>query len=370
MKKVSLLTIHLGANFGSNLQTIATVETLKQHGCETEVINYIPERCTWKRFFRNSIRSVFSVVKMFVHIPIKMLNDHIYCSFLARHVQVSQPIYYKDDFAMVCPKADIYMTGSDQVWNSIHNEGLDKRYYFDGFPREAIKIAYSSSIGREELDASEYAEVKRMLGSYRAISVREASAKHLIENMGYKVMHLLDPTFMLRKEDWLQYMSKRIVKEPYLIVYLPYNIHNKALIYETIRKIATKKQLKVVSFSWHILPDKQADKTVFFASPGDFLSLMYHADYVVTNSFHGTAFSINFNKQFIVYLPSGFGTRIISILDLCKLKSRLLASDEVISVNHIDMPIDYTSVNVILDNERRKSHVFLEQALKDSPHVF
>lgn len=364
MKKVTLLTIHLGANFGSNLQTIATVEILKKHGCETEVVNYIPDRCTWNRFFKNSLKTVISVVKMFALLPVELANRYIYNSYLSKYVQVSKIVYAKDDFMSVCPKADVYMTGSDQVWNSEHNEGLDWRYYFDGFPDNTVKIAFSSSIGREKLDVEEYAEVKRMLGSYKAISVREASARRLIESMGYKAIHLLDPTFMLTRENWRNYMSKRLVKEPYLIIYLPYNVHDKSLIYQSIRKIADRKQLRVISFSWHILPDKLADKTVFFSNPGDFLSLMYYADYVMTNSFHGTAFSINLNKQFSVYLPSSFGTRIVSILDLCGLKGRLLEPDEIISDGKMDETIDYMSVNVVLEEERSKAHTFLEQALK------
>ena len=364
MKKVTLLTIHLGANFGSNLQTIATVEILKKHGCETEVVNYIPDRCTWNRFFKNSLKTVISVVKMFALLPVELANRYIYNSYPSKYVQVSKIVHAKDDFMSVCPKADVYMTGSDQVWNSEHNEGLDWRYYFDGFPDNTVKIAFSSSIGREKLDVEEYAEVKRMLGSYKAISVREASARRLIESMGYKAIHLLDPTFMLTRENWRNYMSKRLIKEPYLIIYLPYNVHDKSLIYQSIRKIADRKQLRVISFSWHILPDKLADKTVFFSNPGDFLSLMYYADYVMTNSFHGTAFSINSNKQFSVYLPSSFGTRIVSILDLCGLKGRLLEPDEIISDGKMDETIDYMSVNVVLEEERSKAHTFLEQALK------
>lgn len=365
MKKISLLTIHVGENFGSNLQTIATVEALKKHGCVTTVVNYIPDRRTWKRFFKRYLVSIQSVVKMPFLLFVEIMNKHIYNSYLAKHVKVSKPIYPKDNFVDACPKADTYVTGSDQVWNSIHNEGLDKRYYFDGFPQDTVKVAYSSSIGREELPADEYAEVKRMLGSYKAISVRELSAKHLIEDIGYDATHLLDPTFMLTRDDWKYYMSRRIVKEPYLYVYLPYNIHDKSLIYQTIRRVAGRRGLKVVASSWHILPERMADRTVYFSNPGDFLSLMYYADYVVTNSFHGTAFSINLNKQFWVYLPSGFGTRILSILVLCRLQDRLLASDEIVEDSQINVPIDYVPVNAILDGEREKAHAFLDKALKD-----
>lgn len=363
MKRISLITIHLGSNFGSILQTIATIKIVEKFNCSVEVINYIPERCTLKRFFLKSIKSFASFIKIFVTLPVFYINRNIYNSFLAKYAKVSAPIYKEDCFVKACPKADIYMTGSDQVWNSVHNEGLDRRYYFDGFSEEIIKVAYASSIGRESLEENEYVEVKRMLATYKAISVREMSAKKLIEGMGYEATHLLDPTFMLDREEWKYYMTKRKVGEEYLLVYLPYNIHDKKIIYQSIKKIAKEKKLKIVSFSWHIIPDKDADKTIYFANPGDFLSLMYHADYVVTNSFHGTAFSVNLNKQFSVYLPTGFGTRIKSVLELCHIENRLLQASEVISNEKIGSLIDYSPINVILDKEREKASAFLCKTL-------
>ena len=365
MKRAALITIHVGSNFGSVLQTIASASVLQKIRYEVKVINYIPDRCTWKRFFKTRLGHLRKLTNLFVSLPIIALNKHIYNSYLYKYVAVSKPIYDSDDFIAVCPKADIYVTGSDQVWNSIHNEGLDKHYYFDGFPKGTIKIAYSSSIGRESLDEQEYKEVKRMLGTYKAISVREASAKSLIESMGYEATHLLDPTFMLNRESWREYMSPRKIKQPYVLVYLPYNIHDKHLIYQTVRKLASDKNLRVVTFSWGIRQDQFADKTIFFANPGDFLSLMYHADYVVTNSFHGTAFSVNLNKQFWVYMPTGFGTRIQSILDLCHLQDRLLLPNEVLSDDKMARHIDYAPVNSILNEERQKAYDFLKKALED-----
>ena len=108
-----------------------------------------------------------------------------------------------------------------------------------------------------------------------------------------------------------------------------------------------------------------ADKTIFFANPGDFLSLIYYADFVVTNSFHGTAFSITMNKPFFVYLSSKFGTRILSILNLCSLQNRLLKADEIISDKKINSTLDYMSVNDLLDKEREKTYLFLNEALNN-----
>lgn len=365
MKQVDLITIHLGSNFGSILQTIATVVTLQKLSCKVTVINYIPDRCTWKRFILDHLDSWLHFIKLFATFPIAIINKYIYSSYLKKYVTVSRPIYAVDDFVRICPQADVYMTGSDQVWNSVHNEGLDRHYYFDGFSVDSVKIAYASSIGREVLDRKEYAEVKQMLSTYKAISVREASAKSLIESMGYSVTHVLDPTFMLNREEWGKFMSNRLVKQAYLLVYLPYNIHDRNLIYQSVHKIAKAKKLKIVTFSCNVIPENFADQTIFFANPGDFLSLMYYADYVVTNSFHGTAFSVNLNKQFCVYMPTHFGTRISSILELCNLQNCLLQSDEVISDDKMNVYIDYSSVNQILNRERERANSFLKKALEE-----
>lgn len=132
--------------------------------------------------------------------------------------------------------------------------------------------------------------------------------------------------------------------------------------YRSVRKIAKAKNLKVISYSDNVFRDQYADKTIYFVDPGDVLSLIYHADYVVTNSFHGTAFSINLNRQFWVYMPSKFSTRISSILDLCGLSSRLL--DKEITETQMNESISYDKPNTVLQQERDVAYNFLAQALQ------
>ena len=105
-----------------------------------------------------------------------------------------------------------------------------------------------------------------------------------------------------------------------------------------------------------------ADITITYASPGDFLSLMYYANYIITNSFHGTAFSINLNKQFSVFMPSAFSTRICSIIDLCGLDERIVSNG--FEVEKIYKQIDYGPINSILEREREKSIGYLKNAFE------
>ncbi len=359
MKKVSIITIHVGFNFGSILQTIASTKVFRDLGCDPIVVNYIPRRVTYLQYFKDSFCSLFVFLRRMLALPNVVINKHIYQGYLKKYARVSKPIYSSEDFKKSCPAADIYVTGSDQVWNTSHNEGLDSHYFYDGI--NGYKISYASSIGKETLNDEEKFFFRSELASYYHISVREASAVRLMREIGIEAVQLIDPTFMLDKNEWCQYMGKRKIRDPYLLVYLPYNIVDESLIYNDARRIAAKRKLKIVTFTWSIVINRQADITVKYASPGDFLSLIYYADVVLTNSFHGTAFSINLNKEFWTYSPSAFATRIKSILSLCHLSNRFVENRQ-----HIDLDtekIDYTQTNMILVSERQRAISFLKDSI-------
>lgn len=356
-KKISLITIHVGSNFGSVLQTIASARVLKNLGCDVTIVNYIPNRVTYGRLLRDSLGTLSDCIKVFYRLFNKYRNRKIYIGYLKLFCDLSKTIYSTDNYQKKCPQADIYVTGSDQVWNSTHNEGIDSHYFFAGI--EGRKLAYASSIGKNSLSYEDKNAFKHYLPEYIGISVRENSAVRQLEELGFNSVQLVDPTFMLTKDDWKEYSSGRLVSYPYLLVYIPYNIKDKSVIYETARKIASKRGLKVVTFSWNSRTDPLADVTIKYASPGDFVSYMLYADVVITNSFHGTAFSINLNKDFWVYMPTAFSTRIESLLELCELKGRLL--DDVIQDDWENKWIDYNVVNPILEIKRNETIDFLSQ---------
>ena len=226
-RKAAFITIHVGFNFGSVLQAIATSRIISSLGVEPLLINYIPDRVTYRRYFDSMFTGVTPFMKKLLMLPNFVWNTNLYSSFLKKHCPISAPIYDNDDFAKKCPIADYYITGSDQVWNSKHNEGFNDRYYFAQLPKDAKRISFASSIGETSLCDEHKEKIKFLLNDYKAISVREESAKQLIESMGLEATQLLDPTFMLKKEEWLPYMSKRKVKENYLLIYIPYNTLDK-----------------------------------------------------------------------------------------------------------------------------------------------
>lgn len=364
MKSASLITIHVGSNFGSNLQTIATCEVLKKLDIETTVVNYIPPRVSCRHPYRAMYQTTLpKMIWRTLYLPVAWHRQKIYrrqyVDYLASYCNVSEPVYAEDDFVKRCPISDYYITGSDQVWNIKHNQGIDTHYFWDGI--KGIKISYASSIGNATLTEEEKQVYPKLLSDFRTVSVREESAKRCLQELGIESDRLIDPTFMLDRFEWEKFSSPKLVKEPYLCVYLPYNIEDKALIYKTARKIAKSKNLLIVTFSYTGKKDRYADKTFCNVNPSDFLSLMSNADFVITNSFHGTAFSINLNKQFYAYMPSGFKTRLMNILELCGLEDRALTHE--ITDDCINSFINYEPVNKVLAAERERAFNFLRGAL-------
>ena len=358
--KIGLLTVHVGSNFGSVLQTVATAKILGEMGNEVEVINYIPPRMTIHGFIKKR-KGILGKLKAIMGLPIMGINKQIYGGFLKKNISLTKPLYKKESIAEQC-RYDAYIVGSDQVWNSIHNDGVDLTYYLD-FDAPGKHIAFSSSFGRDTLPQKEFSIVTNLIKTFSHISTREDSGVKILNDMGIDTaIQTIDPTFLLSKEEWLYYATKRLIEEPYLLIYTPYNISDDSIIHKAAKTIAREKKLKIVTFGWDFRKDAQADKTMLFASPADFLSLMHHAEYVITNSFHGTAFSIILNKQFVVFPPSHFAIRIQSILEFMGLAGRFTQTHNNVKAL-LECPIDYTSVNKKISSAKRQALTYLKEAL-------
>lgn len=361
--KVSIITLHRVFNYGSVLQAYATQKVFENAGYEVEVIDYITEQRTNKRLFlrvpdfiKNDFFHKYSYILM-KSFSI-LLKKETFGGFLRKNVNLTDKKYISvDDLVENPPKADIYVTGSDQVWNSVYNEGIDRGFFLDFLPDDAIRVAFVSSFGKDKLEELEKADTQKYLKKYNLISVREDKAANIIGDLGLETpIQLIDPTLQITKNEWLSIASKRLVKEPYLILMLLYNEDNHAT--EYARKIADEKGLKLVKISWELRKPPFVDKLYTHRSPEDFLSLFAYADFVVTNSFHGLAFSINLNKQFIVVPRNEYNSRIESLLTLTDLNKRMVTSEKGVEecMNNI---INYENIEKCLESEREKAQEFI-----------
>ena len=211
---------------------------------------------------------------------------------------------------------------------------------------------------------NEVDETKRLLEKYQYITVRELSAKKILESLGVVSEVVLDPTLLLDKVAWAEIAERYAFKEsePYLLTYSVEYGKEDSYIKHYAKQIAEKKGLKLYHITYGGKPfDNYYDKLFTYATPDQFLNLMLHASFIVVSSFHGTAFSINFNKPFITVSPKKFNSRVMSLLQITGLESRVVTDDS----RSIDSfgDIDYFSVNKILDGERKKSLAILNKML-------
>ena len=366
MKKASLITMHRIYNYGSVLQSYATQRILEEAGLECEILDYIsPFRAKKPLFLECPPKLEGHKLKKALYymakIPSFALKDITFGSFIRKYLKLSSKKYVTNaDILRDPPKADIYITGSDQVWNSKYNHGVDPSYYLNYAQPGFQKIAFVASFGRNELSEEEAEAVKPLLQEYESISVREDSAADILAKMGIEGKVLIDPTLQLKKEDWIALASPRLVKQPYLLLFLLYNEDNGASAYA--QKIAKSTGLKVVKLSWELRKPNGVDILLTHRKPQDFLSLFANAEYVVTNSFHGVAFSINLNREFSFVPRSEFNGRIESLLRLTGLESRKISN--INDIGLIDVRIEYKKVNAVLKNERSKARQYLSTVIE------
>ncbi|MBE5756513.1 MAG: polysaccharide pyruvyl transferase family protein [Clostridiales bacterium] len=364
--KIELITLHRVTNFGSLLQTYATQTFLNKEGYDVEVIDFVPEGLSFKRaiFPKAKTSLLKKLIKILPLIIVNSVQYKMVNRFLKRHINLTQKRYKcYGDLLKEKPIADVYMTGSDQVWNTQNNNPPEdlKAYYLQFIGAENKKIAYAGSFGKIDFFEEEKLLIGKWLKDYNAISVREDSALTTLENLGiYNGVHVADPTLLLTAEDWKAFSKKEPPKEKYLFIY---NLNRNKLLEKVAIEIAKQKNLKVINFADSLEFVKGA-KNRLCNTPMDFLNYISNADFVVTDSFHGTAFSLNFKKQFISIPAPKYNSRLESILRKVNLIEKRYLNDFDACIKASNENIDYTEITPILDEFIEESKNFLRSALK------
>lgn len=366
--KVSIITILDNTNFGTYLQALATCKVIEDLGYDAEVIRYTrPFMKGWGQFMNMlQNRGILSVLRNGWKIPrtLKLRNQDY--AFLSKYVRVTKEYVGFESIQKDLPPSDVYVVGSDQVWNSVYNKGIDKSFYLEYAPKEKRRVSYASSIGMDFIPEEERSETINLLKKFSFITVREKAAKDLLAGYGISSEVVLDPTLLLCANEWDAFITSSIhYNEPYLLVYsVELKKQNKLIDYYA-RKIAKKNNLKIYQVSYSGTASRLSCTDRYFgcATPDIFLSLIKNASFVVASSFHGTAFSINFNKEFLSISANRFNSRVKHLLDLTKL------GDRMVSDNRYDIQtmkrIDYDDINLRIDEARKRSISMLEDMLKN-----
>jgi len=362
-KKIGIITIHYGINYGSVLQTYATTKYLKDKNCIPEVINYIPKRYSRKIIYTMAPKNkniVYKIIYIIAAFPHRFINRIKFKKFLKNNIKLTKECSEFSVLEKTAEKYDALIAGSDQIWNSDYNKMVDRAYYLD-FNNNSYKYALSGSFGKNQLAEEEKESTKEKLKNFNYITTRENTGLNICKELGFKnVEQTLDPTFLLNKEEWNKCWNRKlpIKNDKYLLMYVMDSEYEKIL--NIASRISKEKNLKIYLISFRKQKDKRIDKSFNIISPELFIKLFYNAEYVVTNSFHGVAFSINFNKQFIAVSREKYNTRLESILELFNLKSRLVDINET-NINFKD--IDYKKTCKLIEEERQNLYNCLENNL-------
>ena len=366
--KTSVITLHTVKNYGSVLQTYATQKEFERAGSFVEFVDYwrkdnlddglLRKVVTGSPFWgRNPfLRAAYAVIKF----PSVRKQICVFDGFLKRYVHLSPRRYLSlEELKNDPPAADLYCTGSDQVWNSDWNAGIEKPYFLEYVPEGSKCIAYAASFGKEKLASKEKETIRPLLRKYTAMAMREQSGVRILDDMGFPGnIQIADPTLVLEADEWKKLMSDRKIRQRYLLVYQL----NKNWEFDAYAKrLAKRMGLKLVRLAYDYHHVLKKGHLVCCPPVEEWISLFYYADFILTDSFHGTAFSINFNRQFAVVYPKKFSGRLSSVLKQTNLESRVVSNFNDISI--VEQRIDYEPVNRFLSEERIRANRFLKEAL-------
>lgn len=347
--KIGILTFHRAVNYGAVLQAYALQKVIELMGHDAEIIDY---RCSFIEAevsplagFRNK-KGFVSAMKQMIF---RCKKNIAFSGFMKKFVNLSKRYSSKKNMSELEEQYDRFITGSDQVWN-FGCSGSDSTYFLDFVKEPRKKNSYAASFGFDKLPQGDPFDYSILLRDFYKMSVREQSAAKIVEEKtGILPMVTLDPTLILDSDEWKKLVQKRPCKEKYIFVYY---IREPKDLLDYAYKLAEEKGCKVIN-------SKKSMEFLSKCSPQDFLTWFYYADYVVTNSFHGTVFSILFEKQFAIELDNGksVNNRSKELLQLLKIFNREV---DIKDRNKIDDKIEYSEAKRRLLENRNKSLEFVK----------
>lgn len=369
-RKCGITTITFGTNYGNRLQNYALQKVLKNMNIDSETIQYEPkyldvvknDNSIFQKIDKNlkiGLKSIFRKIykrvnKKQFEIKENKRNDE-FEEFKEKYIKFSKNNYkYGDNLNKINNDYDFFITGSDQVWNPGY-EGSNEFYYLS-FSNQNKTIAYAPSFGVSEIPKEKENFYAKMLKNIKYLSVREERGKEIIKELtGRDAKVVLDPTLLLDKEEWMKISKKFETNSKYVATYFLGILTSSKR--KEIEKFARKKHLKIIN-----IYDRN-DINSEFCGPSEFLGILANAEYIFTDSFHGTVFSIIFNKPFTVwerydgFKTASMSSRIESILKMLNLeKCQKIINKE---------DIDFNNVKEVLKLKRDESLKFLQNSIQE-----
>ncbi len=359
--KISLITLHAIKNYGSALQTLATQEMFKSYGFDTEVINFIREDSLDENLLNSWCGS--NPIKRLAMMPTVKRWEKVFGGFLSKNINLTKKVYtYEKDFENFNLDSDLYCTGSDQVWNSEWNRGIIKALYLNFVPKDKYKFGYAVSFGKKKLSKEEVLATKDLISEYKYLSVREDYAKDMLKDYyDYEnTYHVVDPTLAFGGDFWREKAPKSKIKGDYILIY---NLNRSAEFDNYAKELSKKTGLPIYRLCTRYDQFYRAGKSIFLPEVLEFVTLIDNAKFVLTDSFHATAFSLNLNTMPISVYPSEFGGRLESVLKLTDCMQ--CHPSDFNDFDVVNKKVDFKKVNSIFDKEREKIKSYLSKVFDD-----
>lgn len=324
---IYLSTIIDSYNYGTVLQAAATTDLLSPYG-NVRVIDYCRPHWTTRGWIDASLADpshgrLVNALKLVLKAPFRAREHRNFRSFVERRLNLcdARSFLTGGDFDSTAT----YCVGSDQTWNAECNYGLDPVYFLENVPAECKKISVAASFGRSALPENEVAGTRQLLASFYAISVRESSSVAILDGIGIEgSIALKDPVLLCRSSYWSD-LTAQIprYREPYVLVYM-LNENPRMVEYAGLLAREQGMKAKIITFN----PLKKAPdglEAICLPSPEEWVAAFRDASYVVTDSFHGTCFSLLFEKPMVVFNPPRFSVRLADVLADFGLSERRVA---------------------------------------------
>lgn len=363
--KIGIMTFPNMTSYGCTLQMYALYRAVEQTGAEAEIINY--RNAHMKACRHISTGRGKSALKRAVRVvatkALHLRQIHAFRRFEGKLRQYPPEITSeKHILAEAAKRYDRVICGSDQVWNPIITD-TDLAFFLDFCGPDTERIAYAPSFGISRFSEDFSEKIRPELEKFRHLSVREEVGARYVEDLVNKRTEVvLDPTFLIPKEDWVALEKPHSLAEGKYVFCVPV-IRSAALI-QFGRELARKRNATLIVVGGNFLTQlRNRDGDVKYAldiSPEEWLYLMHHADCVVTNSFHGAAFSIHYGKDFFLECSSvNTNSRLEQLVELCGLQSRVIRKD----CASWDAHIDYADVESRVAPVRQASLDYLKRAV-------
>lgn len=373
MKTIGIITYHHYYNFGTMLQALALQEKVEQLGYRAELIDFKQDN-SLSRYEMIKLR----IKRMPVYIKerkkyrvladsrekIKEKNE-LFEQFYKTYLHVGKKKYTTTQQLMENPPVyDGYIVGSDQTWNPFVAHSPEA-FFLPFVENKSKKGSYGPSLAVKSLSDEKEKEYRKKLSSFSFLSCREQDGAQLLSRITQKeVKCVLDPTLLLSAEEWEKYCEYEIPKEPYILVYF---LGEKSEHRRAVEKIQKLTNWKIVSLPAAYIEMENKDYEKVWGGPKEFLSLIRGAALICTDSFHGTMFSINFQRNFFSFCKSSDSeessenSRLYSALNIFGLSNRIIHNMDNLTAE--DISIDYKNVIPILEEQRIYSIEYLENML-------